>query len=104
MAERLSTEQYHKYLDELHDKGVRVDCSNASFARLGELRMMYEPFITSLSIYFEFMLPPVIVDELPIDNWQLQSVAKKFTRNWIAALDSAGRSFRVAGFAVSGVV
>jgi hypothetical protein len=70
VAERLSTEQYKKFLHELHDKGVRVDCSDASFARLGELRMMYEPFITALSKYFEFSLPPVMVDEVPIDNWQ----------------------------------
>jgi hypothetical protein len=70
VAERLSTEQYKKFLHELHDKGVRVDCSDASFARLAELRMMYEKFLTALSIYFEFGLPPVIVDEVPVDNWQ----------------------------------
>jgi len=38
--------------------------------RLAELRSMYEPFITALSKYFEFALPPVIVGEVPIDNWQ----------------------------------
>jgi hypothetical protein len=70
VGERLSTEQYHNFLHELRDKGVRIDCSDASFARLGELRLMYEPFLTALSVYFEFSLPPVIFGETPIDNWQ----------------------------------
>ena len=31
---------------------------------------MYEPFLVALSRYFEFALPPIIADEVPVDNWQ----------------------------------
>lgn len=70
LPERLSSEQYDRFLRDLHNSGRQVDCSSASFARLGELRKMYEPFLTALSRYFEFRLPPVVVDETSVDNWQ----------------------------------
>ncbi len=70
VPERLSSEQYDRFLHDLHSSGRQVDCSSASFARLGELRQMYEPFLMALSRYFEFRLPPVVVDEPPVDNWQ----------------------------------
>jgi hypothetical protein len=41
-----------------------------SFARLRELRAMYEPFIEALSDYFKFDLPPIALAEAPVDNWQ----------------------------------
>ena len=31
---------------------------------------MYEPFLEALSRYFEFSLPPIIAEEVPVDNWQ----------------------------------
>jgi hypothetical protein len=68
--ERLSSERYNKFLHNLNDAGLRVDCSDASFERLSELRQMYEPFIEALSRYFEFALPPMIAEEATIDNWQ----------------------------------
>ncbi|MFO0792265.1 MAG: ion channel [Pirellulales bacterium] len=68
--ERLSSERYHRFLTELHGTGLRIDCSEASFARLGELREMYEPFLTALSLYFEFRVPAVIAEDVPVDNWQ----------------------------------
>jgi hypothetical protein len=70
LPERLSDEQYYKFLHELRDYGVRVDCADASFDRLAELRQMYEPFLVALCTYFEFRIPPVIPAERPIDNWQ----------------------------------
>jgi Ion channel len=70
LAERLSNERYHEFLLDLHNKGPRVDCSEASFARLSELRQMYEPYLAALSAFFEFTLPPIIADEVPADNWQ----------------------------------
>ena len=75
-------EQYHEFLHELHDTGLRIDCSDASFARLSELRKMYEPYITALSKYFEFVLPPIIVDEVPVDNWQRSPWQKKLAGHW----------------------
>ncbi len=70
IEDRLSNERYHKFLNELHDAGLRVDCTDASFTRLSELRQMYEPFLVALSQYFEFALPPIIAEEVPVDNWQ----------------------------------
>jgi hypothetical protein len=70
VRERLSNDRYDRFLQELHDNGLRVDCSDASFERLSELRQMYEPFLEALSTYFEFNLPPVIAEEVPVDNWQ----------------------------------
>ncbi len=70
VPDRLSNERYQKFLQYLNDVGVRVDCSDASFERLAELRQMYEPFLEALSRYFEFSLPPIIAEEVPIDNWQ----------------------------------
>ncbi len=70
MVERLSNERYHQFLHELNDVGLRVDCTETSFTRLAELRQMYEPYLAALSSYFEFKLPPIIADEVPVDNWQ----------------------------------
>jgi Ion channel len=70
VPERLSSERYHKFLQDLHGTDQRIDCSEASFERLAELRQMYEPFLEALSRYFEFSLPPVIAEEVPVDNWQ----------------------------------
>lgn len=68
--ERLSSERYHKFLVELQGTGLRVDCRDASFSRLSELQQMYEPFVYALSRYFEYRVPVVIADDLPVDNWQ----------------------------------
>lgn len=69
-SDRLTDERYHKFLHDLNDAGLKVDCTDASFERLTELRQMYEPFLTALADYFEFALPPIIADEVPVDNWQ----------------------------------
>jgi hypothetical protein len=69
-ASRLADERYLQFLHELHGIGPRVDCSQASVARVAELRQMYEPYLEALSRYFEFALPPVIADSVPVDNWQ----------------------------------
>jgi hypothetical protein len=70
LPERLSSERYNKFLSDLRGTGLHIDCSDASFARLSEFRQMYEPFLEALSRYFEFALPPIIAEEVPVDNWQ----------------------------------
>ena len=66
----MSSERYSTFLHELHGAGPHIDCSDASFVRLSELRQMYEPFLEALSQYFEFALPSIIAEEVPVDNWQ----------------------------------
>ena len=68
--DRLPDECYRCLMDDLSESKLRVDTSEASAARLKELRAMYEPFIDALADYFNFELPPIALAEVPIDNWQ----------------------------------
>lgn len=38
--------------------------------KLRELRLLYEPYVYSLSSYFQVSLPPWIAEESWVDNWQ----------------------------------
>jgi hypothetical protein len=68
--ERLGDECYKCLMSTLKETKLRVDASEASGARLKELRAMYEPFIDSLANYFQFELPPIATAEAVVDNWQ----------------------------------
>ena len=69
-SDRLPDECYRCLMASLHESKLGVDTSEASAARLKELRAMYEPFIDALADYFKFDLPPIALSEVPIDNWQ----------------------------------
>jgi hypothetical protein len=68
--ERLPDACYRELLEDLSSSSLRIDKSEASAARLRELREMYEPFLAALSHYFKFDLPPIASDEVAVDNWQ----------------------------------
>jgi hypothetical protein len=68
--DRLPDGCYKALMASLSASQLRVDTSEASVARLRELRAMYEPFIEALSDYFKFDLPAIALAEVPIDNWQ----------------------------------
>lgn len=38
--------------------------------RLQELRLLYEPYIHALAMYFKITVPPWIAEESWEDNWQ----------------------------------
>jgi hypothetical protein len=38
--------------------------------KLGELRLLYEPYVNALATYFQMKLPPWIAEEGWADNWQ----------------------------------
>jgi hypothetical protein len=68
--DRLPDECYRELLATLSESKLRIDSSEASAARLKELRAMYEPFIEALADYFKFDLPLIALSEVPVDNWQ----------------------------------
>jgi hypothetical protein len=70
MRDRLANECYACLIGSLKETKLRVDASEASAARLKELRAMYEPFIDALADYFQFELPPIATPESVVDNWQ----------------------------------
>ena len=67
---RLPEECYRTLMAGLSASPLRVDNSEASAAKLKELREMYEPFLAALSHYFMFDLPPIASNEIAVDNWQ----------------------------------
>jgi hypothetical protein len=56
---------------------------------LRELRGMYEPFVTALSIRFLMPLPPVVPEREPVDNWQTSAWMRR-TKGFrqLAAVDT----------------
>lgn len=51
-------------------RAVHFDDDDAAFAKLTELRKMYEPFISTLSSRFLMDLPPFVPQGRRSDNWQ----------------------------------
>ena len=68
--DRLSQERWIALRDYLATAGVKLNEDEAALRRLRELRAMYEPFVTALSVRFLFKLPPFLPDGEPVDNWQ----------------------------------
>ncbi len=69
-TDRLPPEQWNALRDLLGKAGLTLTEGEAVELRLRELRGMYEPFITALSIRFLMPLPPVLPAGEPVDNWQ----------------------------------
>ncbi len=68
--DRLSDASWRALRDLLAASGLSIEEGEAVEQRLRELRGMYEPFVTALSIRFLMPLPPFLPDREPIDNWQ----------------------------------
>lgn len=69
-TDRLAPEQWNALRDLLGRAGLKLNEGEAVELRLRELRGMYEPFVTALSIRFLMPLPPVLPAGDPVDNWQ----------------------------------
>jgi len=69
-TDRLSPERWNELRDLLGKAGLKLNEGEAVELRLRELRGMYEPFVTALSIRFLMPLPPVLPAREPVDNWQ----------------------------------
>jgi hypothetical protein len=69
-ADRLPPAQWRAFRETMKRAGLDLNESEEALQRLAELRGMYEPFVTALSIRFLMPLPPVFTEGEPVDNWQ----------------------------------
>jgi hypothetical protein len=69
-TDRLPDETLRRLRADLRAAGLPLREGAAVDAKLAELRGLYEPFVTALSEYLKFPLPPVCPDKPPVDNWQ----------------------------------
>jgi hypothetical protein len=82
-SERLSPERYEELSDLLCQSGVSVCRDAQSFARLQDLRQLYEGYAEALGRYLCMPLPPWTADHPHKDNWQ--TVAKVRARTEAAS-------------------
>ncbi len=68
--DRLPPDMLAKLRTILKDAGLNLNEGEAADQKLTELRQMYEPFVNGLSIFFRIKLPPWVVPEGKMDNWQ----------------------------------
>jgi hypothetical protein len=54
----------------LRQTGLALHEGPAADAKLAELRTMYEPFVNALALRFLFALPPLMPEQVVVDNWQ----------------------------------
>ena len=69
-ADRLPEAELTRLWESLHGAGLRLRDGPATTRTLVELRVLYEPFVNALAIYFQFVLPPFQPEKPPVDNWQ----------------------------------
>ncbi len=67
--DRLPLERYERLYDMLCETGVSVCRDNQSYARLRDLRSLYEGYAEALSDFLHMPLPPWIPAEPHRDNW-----------------------------------
>jgi hypothetical protein len=77
--ERLSPAELAHLRSTLAASGLRLREESDADEKLTELRVMYEPYLYSLSKYFRIAVPPWIHASSHPDNWQL-SVWKQPSR------------------------
>jgi hypothetical protein len=68
--DRLPPARYRALRESLRGAGLELADGGDAERRLAELRGMYEPFVQALATRFLMPLPPMVVDEHPVDNWQ----------------------------------
>ncbi|MEO7652881.1 MAG: two pore domain potassium channel family protein, partial [Bryobacteraceae bacterium] len=91
---RLSPDDLRKFSVALRKAGLNIRGGAAAEAKLSELRGIYEPFVAGLAKYFLFPLPPIFVENQPVDNWQTSAWMKRtagFTR--LAARDASDEHY-----------
>jgi hypothetical protein len=70
VPDRLSDSHLSQLRKVLREAGLVLHEGPAVDARLAELRAMYEPYVNALAQFLLFMLPPILSDKAPVDNWQ----------------------------------
>jgi hypothetical protein len=67
---RLPPDRLRALRESLRGAGLELADGGAAEHRLAELRGMYEPFVHALSRRFLMPLPPLMIEDDPVDNWQ----------------------------------
>jgi len=69
-SDRLTPADFNRLRDSLCAVGLKIADDPLVTNSLGELRVLYEPFLKSLATYFQISMPPFQPAEPPVDNWQ----------------------------------
>ena len=75
--DRLSSERLHKLREELKQAGLELSDGPTTDAKLAKLRGLYEPFTNALAQFFQFNLPPVVLEKTTVDNWQTSAWTRR---------------------------
>lgn len=75
--ERFNQQSIDQLCAALAETGVTLRRTEAAYAKLAELRHMYEPFVAVLGDYFLLSLPALMPDKNAIDNWQTSAFQKR---------------------------
>lgn len=67
---RLSSADFARMRDALEQVGLRLHQPQDAEARLAEIRLIYEPFVTALADHLLINLPPWIAATRTVDDWQ----------------------------------
>jgi hypothetical protein len=67
---RLSSADFALMRDALEQVGLRLHHPQEAEARLAEIRLIYEPFVTALADHLLVNLPPWITATRTVDDWQ----------------------------------
>jgi hypothetical protein len=69
-SDRLPPAELERLWTELRTLGLELHDGAGVAKALVELRGLYEPFLHALAAYFQFTLPPFLLEKPPVDNWQ----------------------------------
>jgi hypothetical protein len=68
--DRLPEERLRRLREVFRASGLDLLEGEEVDRRLIDLRGMYEPFLNELSRHFLLVMPPILSDSVPVDNWQ----------------------------------
>ncbi len=80
-TDRLPPADFRHLHDLLCQAGTRVAQDPGSFARLNEMRALYEPYVECLRRHLSMDLPPFVPDRTRLDNWQTVAKLSQATRS-----------------------
>jgi hypothetical protein len=70
VPDRLPASQMDRLRSMLHSVGIELHTGSAVEDKLVELRSLYEPFLNALAEFLLIPLPPIVSDQVTVDNWQ----------------------------------
>ena len=68
--DRLPPEKLAELRHRLSGSGQNLRQGEEVDNKLAELRLLYEPYVHALAVYFQVSLPPWVAEESWVDNWQ----------------------------------